>query len=268
MAAERADTARLDEIARMLDDAWENGKPIPPLSDTDPYLTPDLSYDVQTRWDAVRAERGERVIGRKIGLTSKAMQEQMGVGEPDYGNLWSSRSFPAVHGAAVVPADVFIQPRLEGEIAFLMGRELPRGTVTAEHVMAAADALAVAVEIVDSRITDWKIKLVDTIADNSSYGGLTLGPWSRALLDADLAGIAMSIARNGEAAAGGVGADALGHPARAVAWLANKLRSFGVDLQPGDVVLSGSLGRALPAARGDTFVLETTGQPDLSVTFG
>jgi 2-keto-4-pentenoate hydratase len=196
------------------------------------------------------------------------MQEQMGVDEPDYGSLWASRYFPSRGGRVEIPTEAFLQPRLEGEIAFLMSRPLAGPGVTPQEVLVATEALAVAVEVVDSRIADWRIKLVDTIADNASYGGFTLAPWSRSLKEADLRTLGMLIHQNGLPVVEGLGAAALGSPTRAVAWLANKLSSFGVSLESGDMVLSGSLGRAVPVQHGDVFILEAHGQPPLTVTFG
>ncbi|MEW6635623.1 MAG: fumarylacetoacetate hydrolase family protein [Actinomycetota bacterium] len=256
----------IEALARRLDEAWENREPIAPLTESDG-LAVDQSYAVQSRWTGMRLERGERLVGRKIGLTSPAMQEQMGVNEPDYGSLWASRYYPAQTGRTEIPADVFLQPRVEGEIAFLIGKPLEGTNVTPQEVLVATEALAVAVEVVDSRIEDWRIKLPDTIADNASYGGFTLGPWSRSLREADLRTLGMLIHQNGQPVVQGIGAAALGGPARAVAWLANKLTSFGVKLEPGDIVLSGALGRATPAEKGDVFVLEAYGQPPLTVIF-
>jgi len=257
----------VEALARRLDEAWENTEPIAPLSESEGLESSERAYAIQSRWTELRLERGERVVGRKIGLTSRAMQEHIGVNEPDYGSLWTSRYFPARRGRAEFPADVFLQPRAEGEIAFLLGKPLTGTSVTPQEVLVATEALAVAVEVVDSRIEDWHIKLPDTIADNSSYGGFTLGPWSRSLRGANLQTLGMLIHHNGLPVVEGLGAAALGNPARAVAWLANKLASFGVSLNPGDIVLSGSLGRAIPAKQGDVFVLETHVQPALTVVF-
>ncbi|MFQ3633913.1 2-keto-4-pentenoate hydratase [Roseiflexus sp.] len=253
-------------VAQQLDTAWEQRLPIAPLSER-MALTPEQAYAIQSHWTELRLARGERVIGRKIGLTSRAIQQQMGVNEPDYGSLWASRHFPTTGGRVEVPADLFLQARVEGELAFLIGRPLREPGVTLHDVLAATDAIAAAIEIVDSRIADWRIKLVDTIADNASYGGFALGPWSRALRHADLRTVGMLLHHNGEPAVQGVGAAALGHPARAVAWLANKLIAFGIHLEPGDIVLSGSLGPAIPVRAGDLFTLEMHGQPPLSMRF-
>lgn len=259
-------SADVQALARRLDDAWENREPISPLTETDG-LTAEDAYAVQRSWTESRLGRGERILGRKIGLTSKGMQEQMGVDEPDYGSLWESRFYPAKGGRAEVPTETFIEPRLEGEVAFLIGRSLSGPTVTPQEVLAATEAVAIAVEVVDSRVKDWRIKLADTIADNASYGGFVLGPWSKSLREEDLRTLGMLIQQNGSTVVEGLGAAALGSPARSVAWLARKLHSFGVELKPGDFVLSGSLGKAVPASRGDVFVLEAHGQPPLTVTF-
>lgn len=257
----------IEMMAGRLDEAWENRKPVAPPTESDGLTVAD-SYAVQTRWTELRMERGERISGRKIGLTSAAMQKMMGVNEPDYGTLWSSRYYAAdSSGKAEVPTDVFIAPKVEGELAFLISESLAGADVSAEDVLAATEALAVSVEIVDSRIKDWKIKLADTVADNASYGGYTLGPWNKELVREDLRTLRMIVTKNGESVVDAVGAAALGNPANAVAWLARKLHSFGISLNPGDVVLSGSLGGAVDVARGDVFELETDGQPLLSVEF-
>src|SRR5215212_5422366 len=163
----------VEALARRLDEAWENREPIAPLSESEGLEDVDRAYEIQTRWSEMRVDRGERVVGRKIGLTSFAMQEQLGVGEPDYGSLWDSRYFPAQGGRTEIPAEPLLQPFLEGELAFLIGRPLAGPGVNLQEALAATDALAVAVEVVDSRVEDWNIKLPDTIADNASYAAFT-----------------------------------------------------------------------------------------------
>jgi 2-keto-4-pentenoate hydratase len=254
-------------LARRLDEAFEGGRSIRPLSESDGISDADRAYAVQRRWTELRLGRGEREIGHKIGLTSRAMQEQLGVNEPDYGSLWESRYFPASSGSAEFPFERFLQPRVEGELAFLIERPLTGGNVTADDVMAATAALAVAIEVIDSRIDDWRIKLADTIADNASYGALTLGPWSASLRACELRTLGMLVEHNGTVAVEAIGAAALGNPARAVAWLANRLASYGVGLEEGEIVLSGALGRSLAVERGDTVVVETHGQPPLTAIF-
>lgn len=260
-------TAITEGLAVALDEAWRNRAPMPPITQTHPDADPTDAYAVQTHWTSLRLARGEKIVGRKIGLTSPAIQQQLGVSEPDYGTLWGSSFYEARDGKVTIPAADFLQPRIEGEVAFLIGQSLQGSNITPEQVLAATEACAIGVEIVDSRIADWKIKLVDTIADNASYGGFTLGPWDRDLPRKDLAALAMTITQNGAVAAEGQGSAALGHPARSTAWLANKLLEFGVSLEPGDVVISGGITKMLPVQAGDDFVFSLTGQPDLSVRF-
>lgn len=259
--------ANVQAIAERLDLAWRTRTPIAPITESDNAADVPMAYAIQTAWSRLRQDRGERIVGRKIGLTSEAIQAQLGVSEPDYGALWQSSHYAPRDGRVTIPARDFLQPRIEGEIAFRIAKPL-RGTgITPEQVIDAADACALAVEIVDSRIADWQIKLVDTIADNASYGGFALGAWDKAMHIADLPSLAMTIHHNGALAAKGTGAAALGSPARSTAWLVNKLTEFGIELAPGDIILSGGLTKMLPVAVGDTFVFSLTGQPDLTICF-
>jgi 2-keto-4-pentenoate hydratase len=254
-------------VAERLDTAWRTGVPIPPITESDGITSAETAYAIQTHWAKMRLARGEKIVGRKIGLTSRAIQQQLGVNEPDYGTLWESSFYRATDGRVEIPASDFLQPRIEGEIAFLIGQPLRGANITPDDVLAATEACALGVEIVASRIADWRIKLVDTIADNASYGGFTLGPWDRQLRQADLGALAMTIHHSGVLAAEGVGAAALGHPAASTAWLANKLLEFGVSLEPGDIVISGGITKMLPVRAGDEFVFSLTGQPSVSVSF-
>jgi 2-keto-4-pentenoate hydratase len=191
----------------------------------------------------------------------------MGVNEPDYGTLWKSSFYEAKDGKVTMPASDFMQPRIEGEVAFVICKPLREPNITARRVLVATDACALGIEIVASRIADWKIQLVDTIADNASYGGFTLGPWDKKLRDSDLSALAMSVRKNGALAGEGLGSAVLGNPAIAAAWLANKLVNFGVSLEPGDVVISDAFMKMLPFEAGDQFVFSLSTQPDLTVTF-
>jgi 2-keto-4-pentenoate hydratase len=254
-------------IAERLDTAWRTRTPIAPITETDGITDVATAYAVQTAWSQLRLERGEKIVGRKIGLTSEAIQKQLNVSEPDYGALWESSYYRAENGIVTIPAADFLQPRLEGEIAFRVSKPMREPGVTPEQILDCTDACALAVEIVDSRVADWKIKLVDTIADNASYGGFTHGPWDAAMLKGDLGALAMKILHNGTLAAEGVGAAALGNPARSTAWLANTLLEFGVNLEPGDIIISGGITKMLPVVAGDEFLFSLTGQPDLTVRF-
>ena len=258
---------QIQTLAERLDAAAHTHVPIPPLSESEGLTSIETAYAIQTRWTEMRTARGEKVLGRKIGLTSKAIQQQLGVDQPDYGNLWNTTFYPAKDGKVQIPAGDFVQPRIEGEVAFLIGKPLRGPNVTMRDVLNATNACALGVEIVASRIADWRIKLVDTIADNASYGGFTLGPWDRSLVQADLGALAMTIEHNGVLSAEGKGAAALGHPAISTAWLANKLLEFGVSLEPGDIVISGGITKMLPVKAGDEFVFTLTGQPSLTIAF-
>jgi 2-keto-4-pentenoate hydratase len=257
----------IEELAEQLDTAWRTRTPIEPFSDTGDLMRVEDAYAVQQQWTAMREARGERIVGRKIGLTSQAIQKQLGVSEPDYGTLWEASYYETINSRAEVPTSDHLQPRMEGEIAFLIGRSLEGPHITPQEVLAATDAMALVVEIVASRIADWRIKLVDTIADNASYGGFVLGSWDSKLRTEDLRLLGMTISKNGAPVAEGVGAAAMGHPAASVAWLANKLSEFGVSLQPGDVVLSGGITPMQPVAVGDVFTINLTGQPPLTIKF-
>ena len=259
--------ASIETIAGRLDTARRTHTPIPPITESEGITSVETAYAIQTHWTNMRLARGEKIVGRKIGLTSKAIQQQLGVSEPDYGTLWESSFYRATAGRVEIPASEFLQPRIEGEVAFLFGRSLPGPNITVEDVLAATEACALGVEIVASRIADWRIKLVDTIADNASYGGFTLGPWDKQMRKADLAALAMTIHHNSALAAEGVGAAALGHPALSTAWLANKLLEFSVALEPGDIVISGGITKMLPVKPGDQFVFALTGQPSVTVSF-
>lgn len=242
---------RLSEMARLLDEAWETCTPVEPLSQTHGLSSIEDAYEVQRLFHERRTARGERLLGRKIGLTARAVQRQLGVDQPDFGNLWASRYFPREGSIVEVPREIFLQPRVEGELAFLIGRRLAGPGVTLQEVLAATEAVAPAFEIVDSRIRDWKITITDTIADNASYGGFTLGAWRRSWLSRDLRTLGMLLVKNGQPTAQGAGAAALDHPAAAVAWLANTFGRFGVALEPGDIVLSGSWIPVQPVEKGD-----------------
>lgn len=257
----------VESIATRLDTAWKTHTPIPPITESDGITDVKTAYSIQTYWTNMRLERGEKISGRKIGLTSKAIQQQLGVNEPDYGTLWQSSFYEAKNGEVNIPAADFLQPRIEGEVAFLIGKSLHEPGITPEQILDATQACAMGIEIVASRIADWKIKLVDTIADNASYGGFTLGPWDMKMKNADLGALVMTINHNGLPAAEGLGSAALGHPATSTAWLANKLLEFGVSLEPGDIVISGGITKMLPVKSGDEFKFSLTSQPDLTVKF-
>jgi 2-keto-4-pentenoate hydratase len=237
----------LQSVADALRRAEDSGEPIAPISATHPELTAADAYAIQAL--NLRTD----VIGHKIGLTSRPMQEMLGVDQPDYGVLYGDR----VHGSGV-QLDVagLIAPRIEPELAFILREDLAGPGVTARDVLAATESVVPALEVIDSRIRDWKITLVDTIADNASCHCAVLGTESRAAGDVDLPRAAVAMSVNGEVVHEGVGAAVLGDPAEAVAWLANALAGHGVSLRAGHVVLSGSITAAVPIAPGDHVVAD------------
>lgn len=260
-------TLPIEEIAAQLDRAWRTRVPIEPLSNTVGLHDVADAYAIQQSWVRLRLEDGDRITGRKIGLTSRAMQQLMGVHEPDYGTLLASMSVPVRRGIGEVDVGRLLQPRVEGEIAFLLKKPLRGPGVTIREVFRATEAVAAAVEIVDSRIRDWKIKLVDTVADDASSGAYAIGPWRTRWQELDLAMAGMVLYVDGRIEAVGAGAAALGHPAVCVAWLANKLGEMGEGIEAGDIVLSGALAGAVPVRPGQNARLEIAGLDSVTLRF-
>lgn len=239
--------------------------PIPPLRDTYPGLDVVDAYEIQLANIRERLDAGVTVHGHKVGLSSRAMQEMMGVDEPDYGHLLSDM---AVQEDEPVSAGAYCYPRVEVEVGFVLGARLPGEGCTEEDVLAATEAVAPAIELIDSRITDWDIRIGDTIADNASSAGYVLGSDRVKATDLDLTAVDARLVRNGEQVAEGRSDAVLGNPVTAVAWLARKVASFGVTLEAGHVILPGSVHRAIDVRPGDTFeaVLDGLGSVRLSFT--
>jgi 2-keto-4-pentenoate hydratase len=255
----QAATTRLRQVQHaslhqdLADELWEadrSAKPVAPLTERHPDLVLADAYAIQTINIERRVAAGQRIIGRKVGLTSRPMQELLGVDEPDFGVLTDEMM---VEDGDLIPLSRLNQPRVEAELAFVMETDLAGpGISTGVALRAIAGALP-AVEIVDSRVADWKIKLVDTVADNASSGLLVVGGRMRSVADLDLRLLGVAVSRHGELIDTGAGAAALGNPARCVAWLANKLGQFGAGLKAGDIVLPGAVHKMVPVAPGDVF---------------
>ena len=254
----------IEQLGDELFDALQGRKTLAPLTSRHPDITIADAYAVQQRMMARRLAAGERVIGKKIGVTSKAVMNMLGVYQPDFG--WLTDGMVYNEGEAI-PADTLIQPKAEGEIAFMLKKTLKGPGITAADVLAATDGVMACFEIVDSRIQDWKIKIQDTVADNASCGVFVLGDRLVDPRDVDLATCGMVLEKNGEIVATGAGAAALGHPANAVAWLANTLGAHGIALEAGEVVLSGSLGIMVPVVAGDNLRVTIGGIGGCSVRF-
>lgn len=240
----------IQRLADDLDTASRNRIPTERLTTRYPGFTVDDAYAVQMRNVERALASGKVVSGKKIGLTSKAMQDMFGVDQPDFGHLFSFME--AADGT--IERSSMIQPKVEAEIAFILSRDLDLDReITAADVIAATDYVVAALEIVDSRIGNWKIGLQDTVADNASSGRYVLGSVRRKIADIDLKAETMAFSLNGEKRNGGKGTDVLGDPAFCVAWLANAMRKYGTLLRKGEVILSGALSAALPAEKGDRF---------------
>jgi len=242
--------SQLKEIAARLERAERERVAIDP-----PAASARLSVADAYRIQMINVERrltaGRRIVGGKVGLTSAAMQKMMGVNEPDFGHLFDDM---ILESGSECRTDAMLLPRVEPEIAFVLSRELHGPGVTREDVLAATKYVTPALEIIDTRIRDWKITLADTIADNASSGRVVLGTQKTPPRQYDLASIAMKLEKNGALVEEGVGSAVLGHPAEPVAWLANKLAEFSQSLAAGSIVIPGALCRALPVAAGDVIV--------------
>jgi 2-oxopent-4-enoate hydratase len=256
---------RLIDLAARLRAAEDDREPIAPLTEQEPELTIADAYRIQQINVHRRKEEGGLVRGRKVGLTSLAMQQQLGVDEPDFGAIFADM---VVEEGDVVPVSELIAPRIEAEIAFVMETELQGpGVSSADALRAVAGALP-ALEIIDSRVADWKIKLPDTIADNASSARVVCGGRLTPLADLDLRTIGMVLSVDGAVAATGAGAAVLGNPIRCVAWLANKLGEFGVPLRAGDLVLAGALHAAVGVAAGVSVQAEFAELGSVTTRFG
>ena len=230
--------------------ALRGRRTVSPLIDRDPSLTIDDAYAISLAFLERRQADGERIVGKKIGVTSKAVQDMLRVDRPDFGFL---TDWMAIDGDIDVDAKTLIAPRAEAEIAFILKSGLKGPGIAPADVIAATESLAPCFEIVDSRISDWRISIVDTVADNASCGVYILGPERLDPAGLDLPNLFVRVTKNGEPLSQGYGHAVQGDPAQAVAWLANTLGEYGVALDAGDVILSGSLVPLAPAAKGDRF---------------
>ncbi|MEW8692424.1 MAG: fumarylacetoacetate hydrolase family protein, partial [Candidatus Thiodiazotropha endolucinida] len=227
---------RIHELGDELFDALSQRRMIDPLTEREPEITIEDAYHVSLRMVSRRVENGESIIGKKIGVTSKAVQNMLNVHQPDFGYLTDRMVYG--NGDEMPISEQLIQPRAEGEIAFMLKRDLIGPGVSNADVLRATEAVIPCFEIVDSRIRDWRIKIQDTVADNASCGLFVLGDKAVDPRRVDLATAGMVVEKNGELLSTGAGAAALGSPVNCVAWLANTLGSFGISLKAGEVILS------------------------------
>lgn len=243
----------MPDIKKLADEIYEaekTGAPIQPLTERHPELTAADAYAVQLKYAARRMDDGAVVKGKKIGLTSKAMQEMLGVDQPDYGHIFDDMIYKA---GEKIDVGRFIQPRIEFEIAFVLKTDIDAENITVDNAADYIDYAVPAAELIDSRIADWQIKFEDTVSDNGSSAGALLGEKQLKLDDIDLPAERMEIFKNGMKIDEGYGSAVLGNPLEAVVWLAKSLGEYDIRLEKGEVVLAGSLTKAMDVAAGDVF---------------
>lgn len=256
--------ATIENIADTLLEAERSKKALSPLTVQFTDLNVMDAYNVQLEVVRKKLKEGRKVIGKKVGLTSVAMQKMLGVAEPDYGHLLDDMK---VENGRAVKMSNFLSPKIEAEIGFVLSEDLKGPNVTFLDVLMATKHVIPTLEIIDSRIADWKIDLVDTVADNGSSAMVVVGDTVTNINGLDLRSVGMDLYKNDKMIATGSGAAALGHPAHAIAWLANKLHEFGITLKAGELILPGALSAAATVTEGDTVTARFGPVGSVSVTF-
>jgi 2-oxopent-4-enoate/cis-2-oxohex-4-enoate hydratase len=260
------DKALIESLGADLYRALKTNSTVEPLTDRYQDITVEDAYFISQHMVSLRlSEDGETIVGKKIGVTSKPVQEMLGVFQPDFGFLTNTMEYP--NGAEIPVAGNLIAPKAEGEIAFRLKKDLVGPGVTEADVLDATETIIPCFEIVDSRIEDWKIKIQDTVADNASCGVYVLSENEVDPRDFDLPKLHMKIYKNGEFHSEGLGSAVQGNPLTAVAWLANTLGEFGIPFKAGEVILSGSLAPLIPVVAGDEMSLEIEGIGGCSCKF-
>lgn len=257
-------TSHLEEAATRLRNAERARLPIAPLTEQYGEISEADAYRIQRINAHARIEAGERVVGRKIGLTSVAVQKQLGVDQPDFGTLFADMS---VGDNQAIALGELLQPKVEGEIALILGADLAFEKHTYADLFRAVDHVVAAIEIVDSRIEDWRICYADTVADNGSSARFVLGSQPRLLRELDLFACGMMLSQNGKCLVTGSGAACLGNPLNAALWLADRMVREGTPLRAGDVVLTGALGSMVAITKAGTFEVAIEGLGSVRATF-
>lgn len=254
----------IEEAANQLWHAALSGQAVAPLRERYPGMGAEDAYAIQEFNTERHLAAGSRLVGRKIGLTARAVQQQLGVDQPDYGMLFAHMS---VADGEPVAWRRLMQPKVEAEIALVMDRDLPEPGITGAQFLRAVAFALPAIEIVGSRIAEWNIRFVDTVADNASSGAFVLGNTPVALTGLDLRLAGMVMERSGQQVSLGAGAACLGHPVNAAVWLANKMATLGRGLKAGDVLLTGALGPMVPVRPGDAFDVRIQGLGSVRAVF-
>ena len=252
------------DYAQILRVAYEKRTPCSPLREQIGVNDVELAYQIQAINNQILIQNGASITGHKIGLTSKAVQEQLGVDQPDFGMLLDTME--VLNGSTIQMSEL-MQPKVEAEIAFVLGKDLPNRPVSTVELINAIDYALAAIEIVGSRIKDWNIKITDTIADNASASHYVLGHKPTKLSDFDVINCQMKMTKNGDLASEGKGAACLGSPINATLWLADKMAEIGTPLKAGQVILSGALGKMTTVQAGDTIEASIDGLSSVSVSF-
>lgn len=246
--------------------ALRERRTLAPLTSRHPEITIEDAYRISLQFLSRREAMGERLIGKKIGVTSKAVQDMLNVHQPDFGFL--TDRMQVANGATVSLREYnLIQPRAEGEIAFILAQDLNGPGISADDVLAATESVTPCFEIVDSRIHDWQIRIQDTVADNASCGVFVLGDQRTDPRTLDLAAAELTMSKNDEAAGRGLGSAVQGHPCAAVAWLANTLGELGIPFRRGEVILSGALAPLVPVTAGDHIEMHISALGSASMRF-
>ena len=253
-----------EQIAIELFSAYQSSMPIDSITDRYPELTVQDAYRIQKLFLGKRLALGEQVIGKKIGVTSQAVMDMLGVNQPDFGQLTDRM---VINQGDSIAMESMIQPKAEGEIAFVLKQDLSGPGVTVADVLRATEGVMACFEIVDSRIRDWKIRIQDTVADNASCGVFVLGDRLVDHRNLKLSTTGMVLEKNGQVVGTGAGAATMGSPAIAVAWLANTLGELGMSLKAGEVILSGALSAMVPVTAGDNLRMTLAGIGSCSVRF-